>query len=147
MAELEITTITPVPTATIPPSISPYWGWFTSVFWVILLIIILVIVYYMIKEIRLWRNTPKLAEIDLEKEKLNLMKAEMAQRGTPFFRVSPEQMAEIRTLDEENAALATDIFAKHSAVDKRIERLENKVTITKLDRMVDKIKDEEKKLR
>ncbi len=55
-------------------------------------------------------------------------------------------MEEIRTLDEENTALSTDIFAKHSAIDKRIERLENKVTITKLDRMVNKIKDEEKKL-
>ncbi len=92
------------------------------------------------------RNTPRLAEIDLEKEKLNLMKAEMAQRGTPFFRVSPEKMEEIRKLDEENTALSTDIFAKHSAVDKRIERLENKVTMTKLDRMVEKIKDEERKI-
>jgi uncharacterized protein YdcH (DUF465 family) len=144
MAELEVVTITPTPT--VVTTVSPYWAWFESVFWVILLVIILIIVYYMIKEIRLWRNTPRLAEIDLEKEKLNLMKAEMAQRGTPFFRVPPEQMAEIRTLDEENVALATDIFAKHSAVDKRIERLENKVTITKLDRMVEKIKDEEKKI-
>jgi len=120
--------------------------WFESVFWVIVLVIILIILYFIIKEIRLMRNTRRLAEIDLEKEKLNLMKLEMAQRGTPFFRVTPEQMAEIRALDEENVTLATDIFAKHSAVDKRIERLENKVKITKLDRMVDKIKDEEKRI-
>ncbi len=125
---------------------SPYWKWFESVFWIIMLVVILIIAYFIIKEIRLMTNTRRLAEIDLEKEKLTLMKAEMAQRGTPFFRVSPEQMTEIRSLDEENVALATDIFAKHSAVDKRIERLENKVKITKLDRMVDKIKDEEKKL-
>lgn len=125
---------------------SPYWEWFQSIFWVIILLIILVIAYYIIKEVRLMRNTRRLAEIDLEKEKLNLMKLEMAQRGTPFFRVTPEQMAEIRTLDEENVTLSTDIFAKHSAVDKRIERLENKVKITKLDRMVDKIKDEEKRI-
>ena len=120
--------------------------WFESVFWVIVLVIILIILYFIIKEIRLMRNTRRLAEIDLEKEKLNLMKLEMSQRGTPFFRVTPEQMAEIRALDEENVTLATDIFAKHSAVDKRIERLENKVKITKLDRMVDKIKDEEKRI-
>jgi uncharacterized membrane protein YcjF (UPF0283 family) len=133
-------------TEVVVTSTSPYWQWFESVFWIIILVIILIIVYYIIKEIRLMTNTKRLAEIDLEKEKLNLMKAEMAQRGTPFFRVSPEKMAEIRSLDEENTALATDIFAKHSAVDKRIERLENKVTITKLDRMVEKIKDEEKKI-
>ncbi len=125
---------------------SPYWRWFESVFWIIILVVILIIAYFIIKEIRLMTNTRRLAEIDLEKEKLTLMKAEMAQRGTPFFRLSPEQMTEIRSLDEENVALATDIFAKHSAVDKRIERLENKVKITKLDRMVEKIKDEEKKL-
>jgi uncharacterized protein YdcH (DUF465 family) len=133
-------------TTAVSASVSPYWAWFQSVFWVILFVIILVIVYFMIKEIRLWKNTPRLAEIDLEREKISLMKEEMAQRGTPFFRVSPEQMKEIRSLDEENTALATDIFAKHSAVDKRIERLENKVKITKLDQMVEKIKDEEKKL-
>jgi uncharacterized protein YdcH (DUF465 family) len=142
MADIANITITPTPTV----PVSPYWAWFQSVFWVILFVIILVVVYYIIKEIRIWQNTPKLAEIDLEKEKLNLMKAEMAQRGTPFFRLSPEQMKEIRSLDEENTTLAADIFAKHSSVDKRIERLENRVTITKLDQMVAKIKDEEKKL-
>ncbi|HPA08970.1 MAG TPA: hypothetical protein PLK36_11235, partial [Methanoregulaceae archaeon] len=63
-----------------------------------------------------------------------------------FFRVSPEQMKEIQVLDDENAGLATDIFAKHSMVDKRIERLENKVKLTKLDRMVEKIRDEEKRI-
>ena len=36
-------------------------------------------------------------------------------------------MKEIQVPDDENAGLATDIFAKHSMVDKRIERLENKV--------------------
>ncbi len=133
-------------TLVVVKTVSPYWTWFESVFWIIMLVIILIIAYFIIKEIRLMRNTRRLAEIDLEKEKLGLMQAEMAQRGTPFFRVAPEKMEEIRTLDEENTALSTDIFAKHSAIDKRIERLENKVTITKLDRMVNKIKDEEKKL-
>jgi uncharacterized protein YdcH (DUF465 family) len=116
------------------------------VFWIIILVIVLIITYFIIKEIRLMTNTRRLAEIELEKEKLSLMKTEMAQRGTPFFRVKPEQMEEIRGLDEENAALATDIFAKHSVVDKRIERLENKVKLTKLDRMVEKIRDEEKRI-
>jgi len=126
--------------------VSPHWAWFESVFWIIILVIILIIAYFIIKEIRLMRNTRRLAEIDLEKEKLGLMQAEMVQRGTPFFRVAPDKMEEIRKLDEDNTALSTDIFAKHSAIDKRIERLENKVTLTKLDRMVEKIKDEEKKL-
>ncbi len=128
--------------------VSPYWAWFESVFWIIMFVIILIVAYFIIKEIRLMRNTRRLAEIDLEKESFNLMQAETAQRGTPFFKVAPEKMEEIRKLDEENTALSPfdRHFAKHSAIDKRIERLENKVTLTKLDRMVEKIKDEEKKI-
>jgi uncharacterized protein YdcH (DUF465 family) len=134
-------------TTVVVASTSPYWKWFESVFWIIILVIILVIVYYIIKEIRLMSNTKRLAEIDLEKEKLNLMKAEMAQRGTPFFRVAPEKMEEIRKLEEDNVGLETDIFAKHNVVDKRIQRLENHVKLTKLDQLISRIKDEEKKLK
>lgn len=144
MAEVVITTVTPTPTA-VPASSTV--TWFQSIFWVIMLVIILVIIYLIIKEIRLWKNTARLAEIDLEKEKLNLMKAEMAQRGTPFFRVAPEKMEEIRKLEEENIGLETDIFAKHSVVDKRIQRLEDYVKLTKLDQLISRIKDEEKKLK
>lgn len=139
-------TVTATPTPAVVQSTSPYWNWFMSIFWIIVLVIILIIVYYIIKEIRLWSNTPKLANIELEKEKLNLMKAEMAQRGLPFFRVAPEKLEEIRKLDEENTSLETDIFAKHNVVDKRIQRLEDKVKISKLDRLVERIKDEEKKI-
>ncbi len=134
-------------TTVVMGSTSPYWQWFESVFWIIILVIILVVVYYIIKEIRLMSNTKRLAEIDLEKEKLNRMKAEMAQRGTPFFRVAPEKLDEIRKLEEDNIGLETDIFAKHSMVDKRITRLENQVKLTKLDQMISRIKDEEKKLK
>ena len=129
----------------VPPT-SVYWQWFESVFWIILAVIILYIVYLIIKEIRQMKNIPRLAEIDLEKEKLNLMKLEMATRGQPFYRVNPEQIGEIKKLADENVSLETDIFARHNVVDKRIERLENKVKLTKLDHMVEKIKDEERKI-
>ena len=124
-----------------------WWQWFQSVLWVILLFIGLIIIYYIIKEIEAGRVTPRLAEIELEKEKLKLMTLEYAHRGQPFFRIPPEQMEEINKLDQENIVLETDIFAKQSAVDKRIQRLENKVKSTKLDHMVEKIKEDERKIR
>lgn len=142
---VEVTAVTPTPTMV--PVTTTAWTWFESVFWLIVLIIILVIVYLIIKEVRLMRNTARLAEIDLEKEKIHLMKAEMAQRGTPFFRVAPEKMEEIRNLEDDNVNLETDIFAKHSAVDKRIARLENMVKVAKLDGLVARIKEEEKKFK
>jgi len=136
---------TPTPT---PVNMFPaWWNWFETFMWVILLFIGLIIIYYIIREIRLARETPKLAEIELEKEKLSLMKMEYAQRGQPFFKVSPEKMEEIRNLDAENVQLETDIYAKHNTVEKRIERLENMVKSTKLDHLIEKIKDEERKIR
>ena len=124
-----------------------WWSWFQSLLWVILLFIGLIILYYIIKEIHDAKVTPRLAEIELEKEKLELMKLDYAHRGEPFFRVPPEKMEEINKLDQDNIKLEADIFAKQNAVDRRIQRLENSVKSTKLDHMVEKIKDEESKIR
>ncbi|WFN35601.1 hypothetical protein L1S32_05730 [Methanogenium sp. S4BF] len=124
-----------------------WWAWFQSFIWVILLLIGLIILYYIIKEIHDSKVTPRLAEIELEKEKLQLMKLDYAHRGQPFFRVTPEKLEEINTLDQENTRLEAEIFAKQNAVDQRIQRLENSVKSTKLDHLVEKIKDEERKIR
>jgi hypothetical protein len=113
---------------------------------IILLFIGLIIIYFIIREMRLMFVRTKLAQIDLEKEKINLMKADMEKKGQPFFRVPPEKLEEIRVIDDENAVLETDIYARHNEVEKRIERLENRVKLTKLDRMVDKIRKEEERL-
>jgi hypothetical protein len=47
----------------------------------------------------------------------------------------------------ENTRLEAEIFAKQTAVDQRIQLLENSVKNRKLDDLVDKIKGEEKKIR
>ena len=113
-----------------------WWSWFQSLLWVILIFIGLIILYYIIKEIHDAKVTPRLAEIELEKEKLQLMKLDYAHRGQPFFRVTPEKLEEINSLDQDNLKIEADIFAKQSAVDRRIQRLENSVKSTKLDHMV-----------
>ena len=124
-----------------------WWSWFQSLIWVILVLIGLIILYYIIREIHDAKVTPRLAEIELEKEKLQLMKLDYAHRGQPFFRVPPEKLEEINTIEQENQRLEAEIFAKQSVVDQRIQRLENSVKSTKLDHMVEKIKDEESKIR
>ena len=124
-----------------------WWSWFQSLLWVILIFIGLIILYYIIKEIHDAKVTPRLAEIELEKEKLQLMKLDYANRGQPFFRLTPEKLEEINSLDQDNLKLDAEIFAKQNAVDRRIQRLENSVKSTKLDHMIEKIKDEERKIR
>ena len=77
-----------------------WWSWFQSLLWVILIFIGLIILYYIIKEIHDAKVTPRLAEIELEKEKLQLMKLDYANRGQPFFRLTPEKLEEINSLDQ-----------------------------------------------
>jgi len=74
------------------------------------------------------------------------MKADMEQKGRPFYRIPPKDLEELRNLDEENMDLDSDVFARRNAVEKRLKRLENKVALTKLDRMIEKIKREEERL-
>lgn len=112
----------------------------------IILIAGLIILYFIIREIRLMYTKTKMAQLELEKEKLQLIKADIEQKSLPFFRVPPARMEELKGLDDENALLDTDIFAQQNAVEKRIQRLESKVKLTKLDHMIEKIKKEEDRL-
>lgn len=106
----------------------------------------LIILFFIIREFRLMYSKTRLAELELEREKINLLKADLEQRGRPFYRISPQDLEELKRLDEENVELETDILARHTTVEKRIKRLESKVALTKLDRMIEKIKREEERL-
>jgi flagellar biosynthesis/type III secretory pathway M-ring protein FliF/YscJ len=107
----------------------------------------LVILYFIIKELRIWRNQPALAQLELDKEKLDLIKSDMGARVEPFSRLPNEKLEELRKLDDENVALELDIFAKQKTVESRIQRLENQVQDKKYDKMLDRIREEEIKLR
>ncbi|MDH7509458.1 MAG: hypothetical protein QHH04_00245 [Methanolinea sp.] len=112
----------------------------------LLVLIGLIILFFIIREFRLMYSGTRLAQLELEREKINLLKADMEQRGRPFYRISPQDLEELKKLDEENVELETDIFARHTAVEKRLKRLESRVALTKLDRMIEKIKREEERL-
>ncbi|HOS81773.1 MAG TPA: hypothetical protein PK445_03515 [Methanolinea sp.] len=122
------------------------WVIFEGILPYLLVFIGLIIVYFIIREFRLMYSRTRLAQLELEREKINLLKADLEQRGRPFYRVSPQDLEELKRLDEENVELETDIFARHTAVEKRLKRLESRVALTKLDRMIEKIKREEERL-
>ncbi len=107
----------------------------------------LIIVYFIIREIRLMYTKTRMAQVELEKEKLEVIKADIEKTANPFFRVSPAKMEELKGLDDENSLLETDIFAQQNAVEKRIQRLESKVKLSKLDHLIEKIKKEEDRLK
>jgi flagellar biosynthesis/type III secretory pathway M-ring protein FliF/YscJ len=117
------------------------------VIYALLIFVGLIIIYFIIKELRTWRNQPRLAQIELDREKLDLIKADMGKRGEPYSKLSDEKLGELRQLDEENTALEVGIFGKQKTVESRIQRLENQVTDKKYDKMLDRIREEEIKLR
>ncbi|OPY46795.1 MAG: hypothetical protein A4E42_00402 [Methanoregulaceae archaeon PtaU1.Bin222] len=114
---------------------------------IIFLLVGLIIVYFIIREIRLTYTKTRMAQLDLEKEKLQVIKADFERKENPFFRISPGKMEELKSLDDENSLLETDIYAQQNAVEKRIQRLESKVRLNKLDHMIEKIKKEEDRLK
>jgi len=125
--------------ATSPPLIND-----TS-FLVILGIFIILIIYLIVREVRIM-NTSK-HNVALEQDKLKILQMDAATKAYPFTRLSPEQTAEIRDVEDENITLETNIFAREKLIEKRLDRLENYVKVKKLDNMLGKIETEEKKVK
>jgi hypothetical protein len=114
----------------------------------LLFVIVLLIVYFMIREFRLMKTTGLKMESDLMREKLTLLKQQgEAKSSTPFTRFSPEQVAAIKEVEDENTSLEVNLFAKERLIDTRLRRLENYVKQAKLDTIMGKISQEEKKVK
>jgi len=105
------------------------------------------IVYLMIREVRLMKTTNRKIELELEKDKLKLLQQHADAKNFPFTRLSPEQTAEIKAVEDENTGLETGIYAKEKLIENRLSRLENYVKTRKLDNMMGKISEEEKKVK
>jgi hypothetical protein len=114
-------------------------------FMIILGIFIIIIIYLIVREVRIM-NTSK-HNVALEQDKLKILQMDAATKALPFTRLSPEQTAEIRDVEDENFTLETNIFAREKLIEKRLDRLENYVKVKKLDNMLGKIQTEEKKVK
>jgi len=133
------TTETTTIIATSPPIIN------NTSFLVILGIVILIFIWLIVREFRL-KDAAK-HSTQLEQDKLKIIQMDAATKAYPFTRLSPEQTAEIRNVEDENITLETNIFAREKLVEKRLDRLENYVKVRKLDNMIGKIQTEEKKVK
>jgi len=107
----------------------------------------LAIVYFMIREMRIMKTANRAIELDLEKDKLKLLQQHEASKAIPFTRLSPEQTAEIKSVEDENTGLETNIFAKEKLIETRLSRLENLVKTRKLDNLLGNIQEQEKKVK
>jgi len=118
-----------------------------TVILVALVIIGVFILFLMLREVRIMKTANRKVELELEKDKLKLLQQHAESKAFPFTRLSPEQTAEIRSVEDENTNLETTIFAKEKLIETRLSRLENFVKVRKLDNLIGKIHEEEKKVK
>ncbi|MCK9631217.1 MAG: hypothetical protein M0R30_06195 [Methanoregula sp.] len=105
------------------------------------------IVYFMLREIRIMKTANRTTELELEKDKLKLLQQHEAQKGFPFTRLSPEQTAAIKEVQDENRTIETNIFAKEQLLETRLTRLEHLVKSRKLDNLLANADEQEKKVK
>jgi hypothetical protein len=105
------------------------------------------ILFLMLREVRIMKTANRKIELELEKDKLKLLQQHAESKAFPFTRLSPEQTADIRSVEDENTNLETSIFSKEKLIETQLSRLENFVKVRKLDNLMGKIQEEEKKVK
>jgi flagellar biosynthesis/type III secretory pathway M-ring protein FliF/YscJ len=111
-----------------------------------LVVLGMVVVYLIIREVRIMKTSNRKIELELEKDKLKLLEQHEAQKGFPFTRLSAEQTAAIREVEDDNRNLETTVFAKQKVLDARLTRLENMVKSKKLDNLLANAAEQERKV-
>ena len=107
----------------------------------------LAIVYFMIREMRIMKTANRAIELDLEKDKLKLLQQHEASKAIPFTRLSPEQIGEIKKVEDDISILETNIYAKEKLLETRLTRLEDLVKARKLDNLLANADEQEKKVK
>jgi hypothetical protein len=113
----------------------------------ILVVLGMAVVYLIIREIRIMKTANRTTELGLERDKLKLLQQHEAQKLFPFTRLSSEQTAEIRQVEDENTVLETTIYAKEKLLEARLTRLEQYVKTRKLDNLLGNVQEQEKKVK
>jgi hypothetical protein len=93
------------------------------------------------------KTSNRAIELDLEKDKLKLLQQHEASKAIPFTRLSPEQIGDIRNVEDEISILETNIYAKEKLLETRLTRLEDLVKARKLDNLLANADEQEKKVK
>lgn len=107
----------------------------------------LIVIYLMIREFRIMRTSSRKIAADLERDKLKVLQQEAEAKAYPFTRLSPDQVAAIKQVEDDNTTLGVNLFAKERLLDTRMTRLEYYVKQAKMDNMLGKVAQEEKKVK
>ena len=113
----------------------------------ILVVLAMGVIYLIVREIRIMKTANRTTELELEKDKLKLLKQHEESKVFSFTRLSTEQTAEIKKVEDDNTSLETNIYAKEKLIETRLNRLENLVKTRKLDNLLGNISEQETKVK
>jgi len=113
----------------------------------ILVVLAMGVIYLIVREIRIMKTANRTTELELEKDKLKLLKQHEESKVFSFTRLSQEQTAEIKNVEDDNTSLETNIYAKEKLIETRLNRLENLVKTKKLDNLLGNISEQETKVK
>jgi hypothetical protein len=113
----------------------------------ILIVLGMAVVYLIIREVRIMKTANRTTELELERDKLKLLQQHETSKLIPFTRLSTEQTAAIRQVEDENLVLGTNIYAKEKLLETRLTRLEQFVKTRKLDNLLGNVEEQEKKVK
>ena len=112
-----------------------------------LVVLGIMFVYLMVREIRIVKTANRSVELELERDKLKLLQQHEASKVFSFTRLTPEQTAELRKVEDGNAELETTIYAKEKLLEIRLTRLEHLVKEKKLDNLMSDVEEKERKVK
>ena len=112
-----------------------------------LVVLGMAVVYLIIREIRIMKTANRSVELELERDKLKLLQQHEASKVFSFTRLTPEQTAELRKVEDGNAELETTIYAKEKLLETRLTRLEYLVKERKLDNLMSDVEEKERKVK
>ena len=118
-----------------------------TVLMAILVVLAMGVIYLIVREIRIMKTANRTTELELEKDKLKLLKQHEESKVFSFTRLSTEQTAEIKNVEDDNTSLETNIYAKEKLIETRLNRLENLVKTKKLDNLLGNISEQETKVK
>ena len=118
-----------------------------TVIWGLFIILGMVVIYLIIREIRIMKTSNRALELSLEKDKLSLLQQHEAKKAFPFTRLSAEQTAAIKAVEDENGVLETSVYAKEKLLETKLVRLENFVKSKKLDNLLANAEEQERKVK
>lgn len=112
-----------------------------------LVVLGIMFVYLIVREIRIMKTANRSVELELERDKLKLLQQHEASKVFSFTRLTPEQTAELRKVEDGNAELETTIYAKEKLLETRLTRLEYLVKERKLDNLMSDVEEKERKVK